>query len=58
MPGLGGVESLALSVTGAYGQLTEQSLYGTLTAGLEFDYHTVTTATGWDVWVQQPAILR
>lgn len=57
-PELGGVEHLGLSVTGQNGQLVEQSLYGTLTAGAEFTYHTVTTATGWDVWVQQPAILR
>ena len=58
MPEMGGVDSLGLSVTAADGALTEQSLYGTLAAGLEFEYHTVTTATGWDVWVQQPAILR
>lgn len=58
MTGLGAVESLGLSVTAADGALSEQSLYGALAAGLEFEYHTVTTATGWDVWVQQPAILR
>ena len=58
MPELGGVESLDLTVRAENGQITEQNLYGTLTAGLEFEYHTVTTATGWDVWVQQPAILR
>ena len=58
MPELGGVESLVLSVTAENGLLTEQNLYGALTSGLEFEYHTVTTAIGWDVWVQQPAILR
>lgn len=58
MPELGAVESMGLSVTGENGLLTEQSLYGALASGLEFEYHTVTTATGWDVWVQQPSILR
>ncbi|MBQ1281555.1 MAG: S-layer homology domain-containing protein [Oscillospiraceae bacterium] len=57
-PELSGVEQLNLSVKGANGLLTEQNLTGSLAAGLEFEYHTVTTATGWDVWVQQPAILR
>lgn len=58
MTELGAVESLSLAAVVENGLLSEQSLYGILVSGLEFEYHTVTTATGWDVWVQQPAILR
>ena len=59
--GRGTVQSMSLSVTAEDGQLSEQALYANLTAAgqiLEAEYHTVTTATGYDVWVLKPSVLR
>lgn len=54
----GTVQTLTLSVVLEDGELTEQSLTAALTVSgqtLNASYHTATTATGYDVWVLQPA---
>lgn len=61
LDGQGAVQSMSLSVTAEGGELSEQALYVNLTAAgqtLEAEYHTVTTATGYDVWVLKPSVIR
>ncbi|MGN0993770.1 MAG: hypothetical protein ACI4PD_01510 [Butyricicoccus sp.] len=61
LDGQGAVQSMSLSVTAEGGELSEQALYVNLTAAgqtLEAEYHTVTTATGYDVWVVKPSVIR
>ena len=61
LDGQGTVQSMSLAVTSENGALSEQSLYADLLVDgqtLETEYHTVTTATGYDVWVVKPSVLR